>query len=1187
MQNVIFADIAKIDEGMSALQVEREKLSDLRQQHLRDLADRRNNAEDAHAKTCAALIRSNNNADSNYQSQISSTKGRLAQKYNSIVAQDKEYIADLSTKSRIAAKNNDALLRKYGMIPGNVTTPPDLNALYTLFSKIMNDTSESFIKRTLRRDGYYAQDAMVQDFIKGAARAIGYLNYEINVIIPRDHKAELEASLRAIRPTDGVHSANEAKRQEADDKWDRDLAYIDQLEQQYKAQENKINNEIDKKQADFFASERITGFSNRVAREMVDSGFFSDDWSKYSVGRETSRNFVWGDVVVPLSLKALTSKEHLKAKIPGYFKGFTFNIPMLVPTQSVSKVYVHYDASTKGQIYDNIQNFILQKMRGNPGNHLQVFFADPNDRGQNLGALIATTEENEQIGIRTQNTKEGIRNMLKEIVSVIDNLNGELGNYTSLFEYNEKSGKKRKESVLVLCDVQNCIEQDTLPLLKVIWENATRCGINVFLTSTAEYDRLEQFYPNISMDWSFIGSKDLCHLMYTSQERKIKSQTYNLAYSCAGITEAHHKFMKAYRKGYGDSLKINNIFSSLRGRLGVSELTDEQRLYGKAYDGIRLPIMIDTVANGICQDFVIGTENSQHTLITGGTGSGKSRLLQMIISSIIMNYHPDDVELWLIDCKKVEFKKFLELRPQHVRMVSLERTQNFTFAFLDYLQEFANKRTKLFMQQGVTNIKDYRRTMGDPHCMPRVVIIIDEFHAITTNVNMDMKYRQLLEDALAEYRNLGISFIFSDQSVSGLKGLTEKGRQQLHNRVAMKNSIAEMKETLQLLNDNYAPDTLMQMEKSEGYGDFWWNRNPNVRYKNVFIDDKTEEALIQEVIARGQEAHQDTKVILVDGNERNHFDSHIVRDRLASGIANSYRAPAMQFCLGTPTTLDEMFSFGLVQKYNNNILITGRDTGMTVDVIASMIRSAQMQEDARIIVLADCVDDRFRLLMQNMSQIDRNRTVEVYDEYSDVCRIIAELHGAVKSKRPLDQKTLVFWLGISDMYDEFCVSPGKPECLMSLTPNSKERRTKESGGFVVNDVSAALSDPELITIAEGLGISVQEALMFLAEPEEQENDATEGEDLTYNAIQDMYDLFALGGKFGLFNAVSLEFSNDARHMRGLNTDNFVHKIAFCMSRDESVEWGLRSAAAELTEGLTALYTDGITQSVFRPYININ
>ena len=108
--------------------------------------------------------------------------------------------------------------------------------------------------------------------------------------------------------------------------------------------------------------------------------------------------------------------------------------------------------------------------------------------------------------------------------------------------------------------------------------------------------------------------------------------------------------------------------------------------------------------------------------------------------------------------------------------------------------------------------------------------------------------------------------------------------------------------------------------------------------------------------------------------------------------------------------------------------------------------------------------------------------------------------------------------------------------------------------------------------------------MWFGQNEDKNNVADEG--MCYNAVQDMLDLFAMGGKFGLHNVVSFEHSHDARRIKGFNADNFIHKIAFSMSRDESVEWGFRSAAAELTEGLTAYYTDGINQNIFKPFITI-
>ena len=108
-------------------------------------------------------------------------------------------------------------------------------------------------------------------------------------------------------------------------------------------------------------------------------------------------------------------------------------------------------------------------------------------------------------------------------------------------------------------------------------------------------------------------------------------------------------------------------------------------------------------------------------------------------------------------------------------------------------------------------------------------------------------------------------------------------------------------------------------------------------------------------------------------------------------------------------------------------------------------------------------------------------------------------------------------------------------------------------------------------------------LEFLSQSEDREAQNAQENECCYNATKDMLDMFAFGGKFGLFNVVSLDFSNDIKRIKGFNTDNFMHKIAFSMSRDESAAWGYRMAACQLEEGLTALYTDGVNQKTFRPY----
>lgn len=87
-----------------------------------------------------------------------------------------------------------------------------------------------------------------------------------------------------------------------------------------------------------------------------------------------------------------------------------------------------------------------------------------------------------------------------------------------------------------------------------------------------------------------------------------------------------------------------------------------------------------------------------HGLICGGTGSGKSSLLHMLISSIVMNYTPEDVEIWLSDYKITEFYSYKTNTPPHIRFIGLSKTSDFSYAFLDKIIDEMNRRQTIIAQ---------------------------------------------------------------------------------------------------------------------------------------------------------------------------------------------------------------------------------------------------------------------------------------------------------------------------------------------------------------------------------------------------------------------------------------------------------------------------------------------------------
>ena len=59
----------------------------------------------------------------------------------------------------------------------------------------------------------------------------------------------------------------------------------------------------------------------------------------------------------------------------------------------------------------------------------------------------------------------------------------------------------------------------------------------------------------------------------------------------------------------------------------------------------------------------LGRGTSQHLLVAGKTGSGKSTFLHGLITNTALIYSPEQVEFYLIDFKKgVEFKSYADCK---------------------------------------------------------------------------------------------------------------------------------------------------------------------------------------------------------------------------------------------------------------------------------------------------------------------------------------------------------------------------------------------------------------------------------------------------------------------------------------------------------------------------------------------
>ena len=118
-------------------------------------------------------------------------------------------------------------------------------------------------------------------------------------------------------------------------------------------------------------------------------------------------------------------------------------------------------------------------------------------------------------------------------------------------------------------------------------------------------------------------------------------------------------------------------------------------------EGIFIPIG-QTFKN---KKIVLDLKENPHSYIVGTTGSGKSVMTKVILTNLVTQYRPSELELYLADMKRVELNIFRNVKHCKKFVYTVEDT---TEVIADLLAE-TNRRYNLFMEHEVTDIFSYNK----------------------------------------------------------------------------------------------------------------------------------------------------------------------------------------------------------------------------------------------------------------------------------------------------------------------------------------------------------------------------------------------------------------------------------------------------------------------------------------------
>lgn len=505
---------------------------------------------------------------------------------------------------------------------------------------------------------------------------------------------------------------------------------------------------------------------------------------------------------------ALTYPTEQKDELPamiriGNYKGNTVSIPAMLPFEELNGLCFETNRQTRADALLQMQYIALSLLKQVKPELLNLTFVDIGIKN-NFPMLSSLNEHSIKFIKNINILKREMETLYGEAQTIYsDYLRGGI---TTLKEYNKKQEKRKKPyNILFVANFPNEYGEEEINIMsKLINDGANNCGISIIMNLDKEFYPEKDYHnqkrfaklDTLAAQMVYIDCKNLPKATlnnfnhYNNKTIQDFFSKYNFEFENYQEDEVNELKNKLIQKRKKQDNQPENFLSIPIGWRGNDEIYFEMGKKSKVYSG----------------------------LIAGAAGTGKSTLLNNIITSIAEKYSPDDIRLYLMDYKDgIEFNKYK--KHPNVELLLLDNSR--PDVGLETLLEFQKKIGKRNIEftnledslegGAVPDIETFNKMAPDKK-MPHLLMIIDEAQRLFmgNDYSYNKKVNDLITDVARRGRSVGIHLLFSSQTYMNSK-FEDEAKNQMRLRISYQ--LATGSDCRAILGrDNDAPLRLKQYQ---------------------------------------------------------------------------------------------------------------------------------------------------------------------------------------------------------------------------------------------------------------------------------------------------------------------------------------------------------------------------------------